>query len=144
VITVAARPEQYLPLSDGLLSYCASPTIPEGVDLEAFRWLCTELDLARSYRAVELLLQDLANEPQADADVGQQARFEAAWQECVRLPEDDAALSLLAASLTAPDRRVPDCIGAAMTARRDQLQALYDYLRVVKHIPASSGWTDGG
>jgi hypothetical protein len=143
VVTVAARPEQYLPMSDGLLSYCASPTRPDGVDPDAFGWLCTELDLARTYRQIELLLQDLANEPRAEKDVGQQARFEAAWQECAGLPDDDAALSLLAASITAPDRRIPDCIGAAMTARRDQLTALYDYLRVVKHIPASSGWTDG-
>lgn len=144
VITVAARPEQYLPMTDGLLSYCNSPTLPEGIDVDAFGWLCNELDLSRSYRAIELLLLDLANEPSAEKDLGQQARFEAAWQDCARLPEDDAALSLLAATVTAPDRRVPDCIGAAITARRDQLQALSDYLRVVRHIPASSGWTDGG
>lgn len=144
VITVAARPEQYLPMTDGLLSYCTSPILPDGIDLDAFSVLCNEVELARSYRATELLLQDLADEPWADKDVAQQARFDATWQACARLPEDDAALSLLAATVTAPDRRIPDCIGAAITARRDQLQALYDYLRVVRHVPASTGWTDGG
>jgi hypothetical protein len=139
IITTAVRPSQYLPVPDGRLASCAA--IGAGPSDPAEAWLCTELDLARIYRQIELVSADLAQDERADDDMGQAEAFEANWRSCAGVRFSDVLPEAMELARTvAPDRRIPACIGTALVARLNQLTAMQTYLDVIDSPPALGGW----
>lgn len=139
IITTALRPSQYLPVLEGRLASCAAAGAGPADKAEA--WLCTEVDLARIYRQIELVTATLSGDERADDDMAQTERFEANWRSCAGVRFSDALPEAMELARTvAPDRRIPACIGAALIARFDQLTAIQTYLQVIDGLPARGGW----
>jgi hypothetical protein len=136
VITVAARPTQYLPATEGYLTDCADP-YASPLHPTIIRTLCEDLDLSRAYAEIGSLTAELAPDSRAAEAVTVQApRFEAVWTRC-GLPRFDAATDRYGDD---PALWPHNCMAEMFTARLTQLRALRDFYAATDGEPARSGW----